>query len=138
MRKLLTLLAAVMMSVVLMTPTAFAAPLVNSATEPTPNVVIPDPDVPRNELPEDPVTLPDETEIEESDVPLDELPEDPVEPPDEVEIDDPDVPLSDLPSPQTGVTGLSGMETVSLMTAALVVGGALALAKARKQTGSVR
>lgn len=130
MRKLLTLLAAVMMSVVLMTPTAFAASLVNSATEPPPNVVIPDPDVPRDEQPEDPATPPDETEIDEPDVPL--------APPDEVEIDDPDVPLSDLPSPQTGVTGLSGMEAMSLTAAALAAGGALALAKARKQTGSVR
>lgn len=130
MRKLLTLLAAVMMSVVLMTPTAFAAPLVNSATEPPRDVVVPDPDVPRDERPEDPVTSPDEAEIDDPDVPL--------APPDDVDIDDPDVPLSDLPSPQTGMTGLSGMETVSLMAAALAVGGALALAKARKQTGSVR
>lgn len=114
MKKLLTLLAAVVMSVVLMTPTAFAAPLVNSATEPPPDV-----------------------EIDELDVPLDGMVDEPTLP-DEVEIDDPDVPLSDLPSPQTGVTGLSGMETVSLMAAALAVGGALALAKARKQTGSVR
>ena len=114
MKKLLTLLAAVVMSVVLMTPTAFAAPLVNSATGPPPDV-----------------------EIDELDVPLDGMVDEPTLP-DEVEIDDPDVPLSDLPSPQTGVTGLSGMETVSLMAAALAVGGALALAKARKQTGSVR
>ncbi len=116
MRKLLTLLAAVMMSVVLMTPTAFAAPLVNSATEPPPP----------------------EVEIDEPDVPLDDGPKVSTPPLSEVEIDDPDVPLGDLPSPQTGVTGLSGMETVSLMAAALAAGGALALAKARKQTGSVR
>lgn len=124
MKKLLMLLAAVMMSVVLMTPTAFAAPLVNSATEPPPETEVDEPN--------------DSVEIGDPNVPLSNLPDNPAEPPDQVEIGDPDVPLGSMPSPQTGVTGLSGAETVSLMAAALAVSGALVLAKARKQTGSVR
>lgn len=119
MKKLVLLLAAVMMSVVLMTPAAFAAP--------------------------DPILSPTEVEVEETPPPLTETdpPEEtepPVEtePPEEVEIEDPEVPLADMPSPQTGVYGLNGMQSVSLMAGALALSGALVLAKARKQTGSVR
>jgi len=145
MKKLLLLVATVMAVTLLSAPMAYALP---SPTEPdrqveiedpmTPlgedPVGIEDPDVPLMEEPvgfEDPdVPLMEESvEIEDPDVPLGE---------DLVDIEDPDVPLAYVPAPQTGVTGLSGMEALTLAAMAFAVSGSVILAKARKQTGSVR
>jgi len=54
-----------------------------------------------------------------------------------VTIDDPDVPLADILAPQTGVSGLTGMEALALAAFASTTGGAAILAKAGKQKGSV-
>lgn len=125
MKKLSALLSAMVVSVGLLSTTALAAPtLVGSATEPDRPVVTETPS--------------EEVEIDNPDVPLADLPETPETPSEEVEIDNPDVPLADVPSPQTGVTGLSGMETMGLLAASLTAGGALVLVKARQQTGSAR
>lgn len=65
-------------------------------------------------------------EIEGPDVPLSDIP---------VEIEDPDVPQAYVPAPQTGVTGLSSTETLTLAAIALALGGTALLTKATKQTG---
>ncbi len=49
-----------------------------------------------------------------------------------------DTPLAVVSSPQTGVTGLDGMEALTLAAAASTVCGAVTLAKAKKQAGSAR
>ncbi|MDE6281955.1 MAG: doubled motif LPXTG anchor domain-containing protein, partial [Oscillospiraceae bacterium] len=59
----------------------------NPVPDPDPEEPIEDPEIPLDELPEEPV------EIDEPEIPLEELPE-------IIDIDDPDVPLSDVP--QTG------------------------------------
>jgi len=132
MKKFLLLVAAAMMVTLLSAPMAYAAP---SPTEPDrPLVEINEQNVPLADEPveidEPDVPLADESvEIDEPDVPLgDGL----------MEIEDPNVPLAGVPAPQTGVTGLSGMETLTLAAVAFAVSGAVVLAKARKQTGSVR
>ncbi len=43
-----------------------------------------------------------------------------------------------VPSPQTGETGLSGVELLTLAAAASTVCGAVTLVKAKKQAGSAR
>jgi len=48
------------------------------------------------------------------------------------------VPLAYVAAPQTGVTGLSGMEALALAAMAFTMSGAAILAKSRKQTSSVR
>lgn len=147
MRKLLLSMVAATLVALLLSTTAFAAPLVNSATERPPEIEIDDPDIPLEGLPDDsgsetgdqdPVQGENPVEIDDPNVPLEELPGD-------VEIDDPSVPLGETPedgdgtdgggvlSPQTGVTGLTGMECMTLFAAALAVGGGVMLAKARKQ-----
>ena len=117
MRKLLMLLLAVTASVVLMVPSALAVPLVGSATEVRD---IPEEDVPLTEIPEEEVPL---TEIPEEDVPLTEVPRE-------------DVPL--VFAPQTGETGLNGVEALVLLTAGLAISGMAVLASAGKQKSSVR
>jgi len=121
------LLVAVAMAVTLLcAPMAYAAP---SPTEPDRPVEIGDSDVPLTggsaEADDPGAPL---TEIGDPDIPLSE---------ELVEIDDPDVPLVDFPAPQTGVTGLSGMEALTLAAMAFAVSGAVILAKAGKQTCSV-
>lgn len=140
MRKWLLLMAVAMSAALLMSTTAFAAPLVNSATEPPPEIEIDDPNVP---LGEDPDNMGELSEIDDPNTPLGEDPDDAG-----AEIDDPDVPLGDTPgdgvesdpdafggirSPQTGVTGLTGTECMALLAAAFAVSGGFMLAKARKQ-----
>lgn len=140
MRKLLLSMVVAMSAALLLSTTAFAAPLVNSATERPPEFEVEDPDVPLGELPDDSgsgtgTQDPGDVEIDDPSVPLA-----------DVEIDEPDVPLGDLAgvdglgdasggvlSPQTGVTGLTGMECVTLLAVAFAVGGGAMLTKARKQ-----
>ncbi|MBD5133152.1 MAG: hypothetical protein HDT38_01580 [Clostridiales bacterium] len=141
MRKLLLFMVAAMSTVLLMSTTAFAAPLVNSATERPPEVDIDDPDVPLGDL----TGENGDTDIDDPSIPLGDLPGEDVEIDDPetplgdlpgygVEIDDPDVPLSGgVLSPKTGVTGLTGTECMALLAAAFAVGGGAMLAKARKQ-----
>ncbi len=131
MKKFQMLLAAALAAAVLSAPMAYAAP---SPTEPDRPVDISDSDVPRTDVPVD---------IDDSGVPLGDVPVDIGDPgvplgdvP--VDIDDPDVPLSYVPAPQTGVSGPSGMEALTLAALAFAVSGALVLVKAGKQTGSVR
>jgi len=111
MKKFLLLVAAVMAVALLSAPMAYAAP---SPTESGPSPVdIDGPDVPLGEM-----TM----EIDEE----------------TMEIDEPEVPLADIPSPQTGVTGLSGMEVLTMAAVAFALSGAVILVKAREQTDSVR
>ncbi len=119
MKKFLLLAVAVMASVLLCVPTAHAAP---SPTETGPT----DPYVP--------------PAYDPADGPTDDLANDPADEPGEdlVEIDEMEVPLADLPAPQTGVTGLTGMEALTLTAAAFVMSGTWVLVKARKQTNSAR
>lgn len=128
MKKLLVLLVSVLSVTLLMTSAAFAAPPPWSPTEPTP------PPPPSEPVSSEPV--PTETG-EETPEPTP-APTPAPEPEPEIEIPDEEVPLAEMPSPQTGVAGLSGMESVTLAAAALAAGGILALAKARKQTNSAR
>ncbi len=144
MKKFLMLAAAAMAVTLLSAPMAYAAP---SPTEPDrPPVEINDPDVPLADAPVE-VGGPDAplgdapVEIGDPGVPLGDAP---------VEIGDPGVPLGDAPveiddlavpfvaAPQTGVTGLSGMEALTLAAMAFAASGVVVLSKARKQTGSVR
>jgi len=55
-----------------------------------------------------------------------------------LDIFDQDVPLAFLPSPQTGVTGLTGTETLALLSVVFTASGMAVLGKAWKQAGSVR
>lgn len=124
MKKLVLLLVAAFVSVLLLSAAAFASPLVISPVETPP---------PIETLPPVESKPPVESEppvVSEPPAPPVEL----EEPPEEVEIDEPFVPLADVPSPQTGVVGLSGMEVMGLMAAALSMSGTAVLAKARKQT----
>lgn len=135
MRKLLMLLLAVTASVVLMAPSALAAPLVDSATE-----VVEDQDPPQRDIPEGDTPL---TDAPEEDVPLTEIPEEEVP---LTEIPEEDVPLTEIPeedvplvsAPQTGETGLNGVEALVLLTAGLAISGMAVLASAGKQKSSVR
>jgi len=127
MKKFLLFVAAAMAVTLLSAPMAYAAP---SPTEPDrPPVELEDPNVPLVGLPK--VDFP--VDIDKPAVRVSEM-----DPPVEIEIDDPEVPLAFLPAPQTGVTGLSGMESLTLAAVAFAVSGAVILVKARKQTGSVR
>lgn len=133
MRKLLLSMVVAVLATLLLSTTAFAAPLVNSATERPPEIEIDDPNTPLGELPDD-------NGLGTGD-------QDQGDTPGDVEIDDPGVPLGEIPdggdktsdggvlSPQTGVTGLTGMECATLLAVALAVGGGAMLAKARKQEG---
>jgi len=160
MKKFLLLMTTAVAVTLMSVPMAFAVP---SPTEPDrPPVEIQDPDVPMAEDPvmipdpdvpmaEDPVMIADPdvplaeapVDIGDPDVPLGEAPVD-IDDPDvplgelPVDIEDPDVPLAFVPAPQTGVTGLSGMEALTLAAMASALCGVLMLAKAWKQTGSVR
>lgn len=149
MRKLLLSMVVAVLATLLLSTTAFAAPLVNSATERPPEIEIDDPNTPLGELPDDngsgtgdqdPAGLPDDNGLGTGD-------QDQGDTLGDVEIDDPSVPLGEIPdggdktsdggvlSPQTGVTGLTGMECATLLAVALAVGGGAMLAKARKQEG---
>lgn len=136
MKKLLVLLVSVLSVTVLMTSAAYAAPPPWSPTEPTPSFEPEPTPVPTEQGEETPEPTPAPTP-EPTPAPTPEPVPTP-EPEIEIEIPDDDVPLAEMPSPQTGVAGLSGMESVTLAAAALAAGGILALAKARKQTGSAR
>lgn len=124
--KKLSMVLVAALCAMLLTATAFAAP-VSSPTEPTPSapvVDIPDPDTPLVDVPDPDVPLVD---VPDPDVPL-------------VDVPDPDVPLVDVPdpdvplvsSPQTGAAGMSG--SALLLAAACAAGGAALLAKGRKQS----
>ncbi len=150
MKKFLLFAAAAMMVTMLSVPMAYAAP---SPTEP--DRQIEDLDVPLSEVEKvEDLGVP-LTQLEDLDVPLSEL-EDLGVPLAETEdlgiplsqLEDLDVPLAELedlgvplayiPSPQTGVSGLDGMEALALAAIAFAVSGAAILAKAGKQAGPVR
>jgi len=125
MKKFPLFVATVAAVMALSAPVAYAAP---SPTEPDREVDILDPDVPLDLL-----------DIGDPDVPLDLMNiGDPDVPLDLMDIEDPDVPLSFMPAPQTGVNGLSGVEALALAAVVSSAGGAVILAKTKKQTGSVR
>jgi len=145
MKKFLLLAVAAMTVTLLSAPVAYAAP---SPTEPDRLTELDDSNVPLAEellgiddsniplaeellgIDDSNVPLADELlGIDDSNVPLAEGLE---------ELEDEDVPLAYVPAPQTGVTGLSGMEVLTLVAMAFAVSGAVILAEARKRTDFVR
>jgi len=142
MKKFLLSVAAVMLVTALSAPMAFAAPMLSPTEPDPPSTELMDPDTPLGDMEmSDPDVPLEEVEMSDPDVPLGDLGLDDPDVPlsDELlDIDDPDVPLAFVPAPQTGVTGLSGMEALALAAALCAVSGGVLLVKARKQTGSVR
>jgi len=130
MKKFLLLVAAVMAITLLSVPAVCAKP---SPTEPDRPTGTENSDASGGDRSE---------EFEDSHVPLSdrladsETPSVPL-PEELVEIEDEDVPLAHF-APQTGVTGLRGMEALALTAIAFTASGVVVLVKAGKQTGSVR
>jgi len=133
MKKFPLFAAAIAAVMVLSAPVAYATP---SPTEPdrqeeirNPDLEeITDPNVPLDQMNAGGPDVPPElTDIGDPDVPLD-----------LVDIEDPGVPMAFVPAPQTGAAGLCGLDALALAAAVSSVSGAALIAKARKQTGSVR